>query len=377
MENEIAVTGRGGYRIVIVNHGGTKPEQLEKNDATIESNDGVVPNGGGNWALVGEVRGGKDLYAFDGDIHANSEVDAGATAEVSEGDAERITNGSGGGWGPVQPPTDPDAERYGTAGRTPERDGGDPAVEYPNGVGHPGSFTTAPMYRWIDPDDGDDSWPGTKSDPIASISEFVSRLPTWGLHGIQGVLAKGTYEEGAIHWPHPVFLGMGSGKGFGREFGLGGAGGKGPAGSDPSPLPRADREDIVVRARQINAQLYPYGNVFGASFHNFELKGCIQNRWGTTTVANVTLDPGANPQGSRPPRGVDTYGGRVFVWDSRVRDGADYLANTAQHGMVSLRRCDGTDADSLKAAVRAQATDPSLIFDVWGNEFPHCPFVES
>ena len=72
---------------------------------------------------------------------------------------------------------------------------------------------------------------------------------------------------------------------------------------------------------------------------------------GHDDVANMTLKPGSNPQGSRPPRGFDTYDGRVFGWDSKIRDGADYFANATEQGTVSLRRCSGPG--SLKAAVRA------------------------
>jgi len=366
--------GKSDARGASINSG----DKIDDNSAT-----GVVGAGRDSWAYSGK-REAIELSDPETTLIAVNDGDflpASKYGEVSplrgeasepEGDDEPRQSGGASGWGDWLPPEDPSAERYGTASG-PVREGGDPAVEYVGETGSPLSYTTEPMFRYIDPVDGDDSWPGTREDPLATIGEFVSRLPGYARHGVKAILRKGrTYVEGSIHFPHTVHKEMGSSGGH-DTFTIGAGAPLGDDGEGADPLSRDERDSIVVKSKQIGVRLHPYATPNTMTFHNFKLEGCIQNRWGAVAARHMTLDPAENYYFLA--RGMDTYGGSIFAWDSTIAEGAPILANTAQHGHVAVRNCEADDPDSLDCVVRAQATDPRLITDEGGNEFGGIDFI--
>lgn len=343
-------------------------------EASINDSDTIERLGNGKLLLTGSVWGGTDAYAYRGVREAmafsdNSRVTVhidNGSKQKHIGDVTRFreivdwsnrprsgSSGGGGGGGSQKTgsvETGPNVET-----KTRASGNGDSPITY----------TTGPFHRYIDPQDGDDSWPGTKEDPIKTIGEYIRRWPTISYHSTHGFMRKGTFNEGPIHFPETKVKEFGNHGSRDDLFGIG------PAVDEIGELPRDDVRDYVVNARQVNTRLHPYTNFNTMGFHDFQLNGCVQNRHSTVGLVNMVLNPGEmGPPGGggRMARGYDAYAGLGFLIDCHVLEGADYLANLAQQGRLEVRRCSAEDLDSLEGVINLQASKRRNVYDMGGND---------
>ena len=336
-------------------------DSLEANDTIVGQHKvegGVVAGGWDYYGVQGWVSGLKlrpsAMVTLNGEQVSRQELLDYRPARVGGGGAGQNSGGGDGtgSAGDHRPDDEPIERGENVSVQTGTR------ASHGNDPNSPYTYTTGPFVRVLDPQDGDDTWPGTPKDPLKTIQEYLDRLPLLAQHTAHGITRKGAYNEGALHM-HPVIKAWDGNKGglrIGPDVEIG----------KNEHLPRRDREDIVVNARQINAQVWGYATPNQFTFHNMKINGALQNRWGQIAARYVTFDP--VPMASGMKRAYDCYGGFGFLWDCDFAAGTHHVANLAQHGQVELRRCSLDDPSALRSVINLQGATEAGVHDGGGND---------